>query len=42
MRRKGLTHAGEVISDYYNGTLELLTPGALGGATFRARMRYRV
>ena len=38
----GLTHAGEIISDYYHGKLELLTPGNLGGATFRATLAYRV
>ena len=38
----GLSHAGEIVSDYYNGQLELLESGHLGGATFRATLRYRV
>ena len=38
----GLTHAGEIVTDYYGGELELLGPGSLGGATFRATLRHRV
>ena len=38
----GLTHAGEIVTDYYDGRLELLEPGPLGGARFRATLRYRV
>ena len=38
----GLTIAGEIVSDYYGGELELLSPGDLGGARFRATLRRRV
>lgn len=38
----GLTIAGEIVKDYYNGTLELLSPGELGGARFRATIRKRI
>ena len=38
----GLTHAGEIVTDYYDGRLELLEPGPLGGARFRATLSYRV
>ena len=38
----GLTIAGEIVKDYYDGTLELLSPGELGGARFRATIRKRV
>ena len=38
----GLTIAGEIVSDYYGGELELFSPGALGGARFRATLRRRV
>ena len=38
----GLALAGEIVSEYYGGELELVTPGALGGATFRATLRRRV
>lgn len=38
----GLSIAGEIVSDYYGGDLELLPPGELGGALFRATLRRRV
>ena len=38
----GLTIAGEIVSDYYGGDLDLLSPGSLGGARFRATFRRRV
>jgi len=38
----GLAMAGEIVEDFYGGTLELLSPGSLGGATFRATLRRRV
>lgn len=38
----GLAMAGEIVEDFYGGTLELLPPGDLGGATFRATLRKRV
>ena len=38
----GLAIAGEIVEDYYGGTLELLPPGPLGGARFRATLRKRV
>jgi C4-dicarboxylate-specific signal transduction histidine kinase len=38
----GLSIAGEIVSDYYGGELELLPPGELGGALFRATLRRRV
>lgn len=38
----GLAIAGEIVSDYYDGQLELLPPGDLGGARFRATLRRRV
>ena len=38
----GLTIAGEIVKDYYDGTLELLSTGELGGARFRATIRKRV
>ena len=38
----GLSIAGEIVTDYYGGELELLPPGPLGGARFRATMRRRV
>lgn len=37
----GLAIAGEIISDYYDGKLELLDSGS-GGATFRITLRRRV
>lgn len=38
----GLAIAGEIVSDFYGGELELLPPGELGGALFRATLRRRV
>ena len=38
----GLTIAGEIVSDYYSGELELLDTGPLPGATFRITLRRRV
>jgi len=38
----GLTIAGEIASDYYEGALELLDSGPLPGATFRLTLRKRV
>jgi hypothetical protein len=38
----GLTIAGEIISDYYGGNLELLDSGPLKGAIFRITLRKRV
>lgn len=38
----GLSIAGEIVSDFYGGELELLPPGPLGGARFRATLRRRV
>ncbi|WP_419839388.1 sensor histidine kinase [Candidatus Poriferisodalis sp.] len=38
----GLAIAGTIIKDYYDGNLELLSPGELGGARFRAVFRKRV
>ena len=38
----GLTIAGEIASDYYDGALELLDSGPLSGATFRLTLRKRV
>ena len=38
----GLSIAGEIVKDYYGGDLELLSPGRLGGARFRATFRKRV
>ena len=38
----GLAIAGTIIKDYYDGSLELLSPGELGGARFRAVFRKRV
>lgn len=38
----GLSIAGSVVKDFYDGDLELMSPGALGGASFRARLRRRV
>jgi hypothetical protein len=31
-----------VVKDFYDGALQLLSPGTLGGASFRARLRRRV
>ncbi len=38
----GLTIAGEIASDYYDGSLELLDSGPLPGATFRLTLKKRV
>lgn len=38
----GLVIAGEIIRDYYDGSLELLDSGPLGGAAFRIMLRKRV
>lgn len=38
----GLAITGEIVEDYYGGSLELLSPGHLGGARFRATLRKRV
>ena len=38
----GLAIAGEIVSDYYDGSLELLEDGPLPGATFRITLRRRV
>jgi C4-dicarboxylate-specific signal transduction histidine kinase len=38
----GLSIAGSVVKDFYDGALQLLSPGTLGGASFRARLRRRV
>lgn len=38
----GLSIAGEIISDYYGGTLELLDSNKLGGAAFKITLRKRV
>ena len=37
----GLTIAGEILSEYYGGTLELLDGGPLPGATFRITLHER-
>lgn len=38
----GLSLVGEIVHDYYNGTVELLDSGKSGGATFRIILRKRV
>ena len=38
----GLTIAGEIVNDYYDGDLELVENGPLAGATFRIILRRRV
>jgi C4-dicarboxylate-specific signal transduction histidine kinase len=38
----GLTIAGEIINEYYAGSLELLDSGPLPGATFRITLHTRV
>ena len=38
----GLTISGEILSRYYDGTLELLDSGPLAGATFRITLSKRV
>lgn len=37
----GLTIVGSIVSDYYNGEIELLNSGPLPGATFRITLRKR-
>jgi signal transduction histidine kinase len=38
----GLTIAGQIVEDYYGGSLVLISPGFLGGATFCATLKRRV
>ena len=38
----GLTIAGDIVNEYYEGKLELLASGSLPGATFRITLRKRV
>jgi C4-dicarboxylate-specific signal transduction histidine kinase len=38
----GLTIAGEIVSEYYGGELELIERGPLSGATFRITLRRRI
>ncbi|MER5469821.1 ATP-binding protein [Streptomyces sp. NPDC002685] len=38
----GLSIAGSVVKDFYDGGLGLVSPGTLAGASFRARLRRRV
>jgi signal transduction histidine kinase len=38
----GLTIAGEIVSDYYGGNVELMDSGRHPGATFRITLRKRV
>jgi len=38
----GLSIAGEIISEYYGGSLELINDGPLPGATFRILLRGRI
>lgn len=38
----GLSIAGSVVKDFYDGDLWLVSPGPLPGASFRARLRRRV
>lgn len=38
----GLSMVGEIVHDYYNGTVELLDTGKLGGAVFRIILKKRV
>ena len=38
----GLTIAGEIINEYYAGSLELIESGPLPGATFRILLHKRV
>lgn len=38
----GLAIAGEIVEDFYGGRLELMPPGPLGGARFRATLKRRV
>jgi signal transduction histidine kinase len=38
----GLAQAGDIVHEYYDGTLTLVDAGPLGGATFRVLLRRRV
>jgi signal transduction histidine kinase len=38
----GLSIAGQIVEDYYGGSLVLISPGLLNGATFRANLKRRV
>jgi signal transduction histidine kinase len=38
----GLALAGQIVEDYYGGSLQLISPGLLNGATFQATLRKRV
>jgi len=38
----GLTIAGEIVSDYYDGTIALMKEGPLPGATFKIVLRRRI
>lgn len=38
----GLSLVGEIVKDYYNGSVELLDTGSYGGATFRIILRKRI
>ena len=38
----GLTIAGEIVNDYYDGTIALMKEGPLPGATFRVVLRRRI
>lgn len=38
----GLSIAGEIVQDYYDGSLELIDDAELGGASFRITLRRRV
>lgn len=38
----GLSIAGDIVNDYYNGDIELLREGPLPGATFRITLRKRL
>ncbi|KJY36958.1 histidine kinase [Streptomyces sp. NRRL S-495] len=38
----GLSIAGSVVKDFYDGDLSLVAPGPLAGATFRVKLRRRI
>jgi signal transduction histidine kinase len=38
----GLSHAGDLVNEYYDGSLELVDNGPLPGATFRVSLRRRI
>ena len=38
----GLCLIGEIVKDYYNGSVELMDTGKEGGAVFRIVMRKRI